>query len=50
MLDSFISWWKNPLGNASGGPSAGNLFLVIGLILVFLVAWGIIFAHIREAV
>lgn len=48
MFDSFIAWWKNPLGNDSG-PSAVTLFLFIGLILVLLAAWGLIFKHIREA-
>lgn len=50
MIDSFFSWLKNPLQDTSGGPSAWNLFLFIGLALVMLAAWGLIFRHIREAV
>jgi hypothetical protein len=50
MVADFIAWWKNPLGSDSGQPSAVRLFLFIGLILVLLAAWGLIFRHIREAV
>ena len=49
MFAELIAWWKNPFGNGEG-PSAYSLFLFIGLILVFLSAWAIIFRHIREAV
>lgn len=38
----------DPFG-VNTGPSATRLFLTIGLILVMLAAWGIIFSHIRDA-
>lgn len=50
MLDDFFAWLKNPLGDTSGGPTAWNLFLFIGLALVSIAAWALIFRHIREAV
>lgn len=50
MFDSFAAFLKNPLGTTSGGPSSWNLFLFIGLTLVLLAAWGLIFSHIRAAI
>jgi hypothetical protein len=50
MLADFMAWLKNPLGTESGGPSALNLFLFIGLVLILLAAWALIFRHIRAAV
>jgi hypothetical protein len=49
-MQSFFTFLTNPLGTTSGGPSAWNLFLFIGLVLVLLAAWGLIFAHIRAAI
>jgi hypothetical protein len=50
MVADFMAWLKNPLGDASGQPSAFTLFLLIGLLLVMLALWTIIFRHIREAI
>lgn len=50
IYTDFMDWLQNPLKNASGGPSAWTLFLFLGLVLVLLSAWGLIFRHIREAI
>lgn len=50
MVQDFFDWLKNPLRDTSGGPSGWTLFLFIGLTLVFIAAWALIFRHIREAV
>lgn len=47
-MASFMNWLKNPLGTESGKPDAWRLFLLIGLVLVFVAVWAIIFRHIRE--
>lgn len=47
-MTSFINWLKNPLKTESGNPSTWRLFLLIGLVLVAIAAWAIIFRHIRE--
>lgn len=48
MWQGFINWLKNPLDTQSGQPSTFTLFLFIGLVLVLLTAWALIFNHIRE--
>ena len=50
MFASFMTWLANPFDASNGGPSAYLLFLAIGLVLVMLAAWGMIFRHIRAAV
>ncbi len=47
-MKKFFDWLKNPLHSESGEPSAWTLFLLIGLVLVCITAWAIIFKHIRE--
>ena len=47
-MKSFIDWLKNPLQTESGSPSAWRLFLFIGLVIVLIAVWGVIFSHIRE--
>lgn len=47
MVADFVAWLKAPLGT---GPSAGTLFLFIGLVLIFIALWALIFRHIRAAV
>lgn len=47
-MKSLVDWLKNPLGTENEGPSALRVFLFIGLVLVAIAAWAIIFSHIRE--
>lgn len=47
-MNDLLEWLNNPLKDSDGNSSAWRLFLYIGLILVFTMAWGIIFSHIRE--
>ncbi len=49
-MKSFLDWLKNPLKTESGNPTAWRLFLFIGLALVFVGIWAIIFSHIREGI
>ena len=50
MWQDFTSWLTNPLDTQSGQPSAWTLFLFLGLIIILLVLWGLIFRHIRAIV
>jgi LPXTG-motif cell wall-anchored protein len=47
MFNEFVSWLKNPLNTETGNPSALTLFLFIGLVLVLIASWGLLFRHLR---
>lgn len=49
MFTGFMDWLADPLDSENGSPSAMTLFLFVGLIVVCLAAWGLIFQHIRAA-
>ena len=49
-MQTFISWLQNPLDTESGKPDVLHLFLLVGLLLVLLGIWAMLFRHIREAV
>ncbi len=45
MLSSFQSWLAQPF---NGSMSAGRWFAFVGLLIAFLIIWGIILRHLRE--
>ena len=47
-MASFITWLKNPFGSEDKKLDGWHLFLLIGLVFVFVAIWATIFTHIRE--
>ena len=47
MLSSFKAWWAQPFAG-SENMSVLNWFLFVGLMLVILSSWGLIFKHLKE--
>lgn len=48
-MNGFFQFLCDPFGSQSNAPlSAVRLFLIIGLILMLLFAWGLIFREIQE--
>lgn len=49
-MSAFVAWLKNPLNTESGSPSGFTIFLFIGLVLIGIAVWALIFRHIRDAI